>query len=172
MAFGFVVLLVACDEDGGRDADDGGQGSERDSGRPEPRFAVEIGTPSPRGDLGFVTLEKGGDVALDTFGQGGTHAELAVRAIGFGNRAFVDVTLENLSTGATVATLPSSRPQLLICREQPEGACDYMPIYVMTGGLAEPSEKDGLRIRVIADVRGEGGDEASASRECVLRKVF
>jgi len=164
-----AVLLAACGEDGGGDDGDGGG---RDSGRSKPRFAVEIGTPSPSGDLGFVPLEDGGDISLNTFGQGGTHAELAVRAIGFGNKAFVDVTLENLDSGATVATLPSSRPQLLICREKPQGACDMLPIYVMTGGLAEPSQKDGLRIRVIADVHGEGGDEATASREGVLRKVF
>jgi hypothetical protein len=166
-----AVLLAACGDDSNGSDDPDGDGG-RDSGPAKPRLAVEIGTPSPKGDLGFVALEDGGDIPLNTFGQGGTHAELAVRAIGFGNKAFVDITLENLDSGATVGSLPSSRPQLLICRETPKGACDMLPFYVMTGGLAEPSQKDGLRIRVIAEVHTEGGDEASASREGVLRKVF
>ncbi|HMI93280.1 MAG TPA: hypothetical protein VK509_18040 [Polyangiales bacterium] len=170
VTFVCAVLLAACgdDGDGDNEGDDGG----RDSGPAKPRLTVEIGTPSPKGDLGFVALEEGGDIPLNTFGQGGTHAELAVRAIGFGNKAFVDLTLENLDSGATVGSLPSSRPQLLICRETPKGACDMLPFYVMTGGLAEPSQKDGLRIRVIADVHTEDGEEASTSREGVLRKVF
>jgi hypothetical protein len=166
--FAVAVVLVACGDDDDRDHEDGG----RDSGPPKPRFAAEIGTPSPVGNLDFVPLEDGGDIALNTFGQGGTHAELAVRALGFGNKAFIDVVLENLDSGARVGTLPSSRPQLLICREEPKEACDYLPIFVMTGGLAEPSKKDGLRIRVIATVRNMDGDEAVADREGVLRKVF
>jgi hypothetical protein len=156
------------DGDGDHSAEDGG--SERDSGAAQ--LAAEIGTPDPSGNLDFVPLDEGADIPLGTFGQGGTHAELAVRCIGFGNKAFVDVTLENLSSGATVSTLPSSRPQLLVCRDMPANACDMLPIYVMTGGLADPSEKDGLRIRVTANVRGENSGEASVSREGVLRKDF
>src|SRR5262245_4562154 len=68
-------------------------GGPRDSGKPEVRLAVEIGKPDPSGNLDFVPLADGDDIALGTFGQGGTHAVLAVRAIGFGNKAFVDVTL-------------------------------------------------------------------------------
>jgi hypothetical protein len=164
-----VLLLAGCgNSDGDADDDDGGSG--RDAAQAE--LAAEIGTPDPSGNLDFVPLDEGGDIPLGTFGQGGTHAELAVRCIGFGNKAFVDVTLENLSSGKTVSTLPSSRPQLLVCRDEPAGACDMLPIYVMTGGLADPSEKDGLRIRVTANVRGETSGEASTSREGVLRKDF
>jgi hypothetical protein len=162
----------ACSEDGGEHERDDAGPDASDSSKPMAKLAVEVGTPDPSGNLDFVPLEDGGDIALGTFGQGGTHAVLAVRCLGFGNKAFVDVTLENLDSGATVSTLPSSRPQLLVCREQPKGACDMLPIYVMTGGLADPSEKDGLRIRVIADVHSEAGDEASGSREGVLRKDF
>ena len=173
LGLALALASFACcdDDDGPRERRDGG-GSREDSGQGETRLEVEIGTPDPSGNLDFVPLEDGGDISLGTFGQGGTHAVLAVRCLGFGNKAFVNVTLENLGSGATVSTLPSSRPQLLVCREQPKGACDMLPIYVMTGGLADPSEKDGLRIRVTADVHTEAGDEASGSREGVLRKDF
>ena len=172
-----VVLMLgaalgACDESNGDPRGKDGGPHDTDSGGRKRKLSVEIGKPSPAGDLEFVPLDEGDDIALGTFGQGGTHAVLAVRCIGFGNKAFVDVSLENLGSGATVGTLPSSRPQLLICREEPEGACDMLPIYVMTGGLAEPNEKDGLRIRVTADVHNEQGDEASGSREGILRKDF
>jgi hypothetical protein len=169
IAWVLAVLLLGC---GGGDDDDDGQGDKPVPDAGPPMLAVEIGTPDPSGNLDFVPLEDGADIPLGTFGQGGTHAELAVRCIGFGNKAFVDVTLENLSSGAMVSTLPSSRPQLLVCREQPSNACDMLPLYVMTGGLADPSEKDGLRIRVTATVRGVDGEEASGSREGVLRKAF
>lgn len=163
--------LAGCEDDGQAASKDSGL-EDSDAGKPRPKRQVVLGTPSPAGDLEFVRLEDGGDIALGTFGQGGTHATLAVRCIGFGTKAFVDVMLENLDSGETVRTLPSSRPQLLIPREEPEGAADMLPIYVMTGGLADPSEKDGLRIRVTADVRNPQGDEGRAVREGVLRKDF
>lgn len=167
LAYLLLLVLAACGNSGDDDTD-GGSG--RDAATV--KLAAEIGTPSPSGNLDFVPLDDGGDIELATFGQGGTHAILAVRCIGFGNKAFVVVTLENLTSGAMVSTLPSSRPQLLICRDTPEGACDMLPINVMTGGLAAPEEKDGLRIRVTAKVRGEKSGEATATREGVLRKNF
>jgi len=152
-------------------SDDDSAADDRDGGRGE-ALRVIVGTPSPAGDLKFIPLEQGGDIPLGTFGQGGTHAELAVRCVGFGNQAFVDVTVLNVESGSAVRTLPSSRPQLLICRQDPAGACDLLPLYVMTGGLADPSEKDGLRVRVSADVHSPDGQHASASQEGILRKDF
>lgn len=128
---------------------------------------VLIGVPD---GLDFVPLEDGGDVPLETFGQGGTHARLAVRCIDLGDSAFVDVTLENLESGETVMTVPSNKPMLLLCRE--DGPCDALPVLVMTGGLADPDEKDGLAIRITADVHNEAGASASASVEAVLRQQF
>ena len=166
-----ALACGACDDSGEAAGKDSGP-ADSDAGKPKPKRKVLIGTPSPEGDLPFRPLEAGGDIALGTFGQGGTHATLAVRCIGFGTKAFVDVMLENLDSGETVRTLPSSRPQLLIPRDEPAGAADMLPIYVMTGGLADPSEKDGLRIRVTAEVQNPQGDEGSASREGILRKNF
>jgi hypothetical protein len=163
-----LLLLATCGNSGDDDTGDGGSGRDASTAK----LVAELGTPDPSGNLDFVPLDDGGDIELGTFGQGGTHAILAVRCIGFGNKAFVDVTLENLSSGAMVSTLPSSRPQLLVCRDEPEGACDMLPIFVMTGGLAAPEEKDGLHIRVTAKVRGEKSGEATATREGVLRKNF
>jgi hypothetical protein len=166
-----LLGLAACGNSGDDDTGDGADsGSGRDASTT--KLSAEIGTPDPSGNLDFVPLDDGGDIELGTFGQGGTHAILAVRCVGFGNKAFVVVTLENLTSGAMVSTLPSSRPQLLICRDTPKGACDMLPINVMTGGLAAPEEKDGLRIRVTAKVRGEKSGEATATSEGVLRKSF
>jgi hypothetical protein len=138
------------------------------------KVEVQIGTPDPMTGLDFVRLMSGGDIALETFGQGGTHATVAVRCIGFGGKAFVDVTVENLDSdsGAQVMTVPSVRPQLLLCRDKAMEICDLLPIHVMTGGLADPDKKDGLPVRVTATVHNEAGLMASASEDGVLRKSF
>ena len=139
----------------------GGQGSE-----PE----LIIGTPDPEDELAFVPLEDGDDIPLQTFGQGGTHALLALRCIGLGQEVFTTVTLENAETGASESTPPSARPMLLICRDEAETVCDLIPMFVLTGGIAAPEEKDGLAIRVVADAHNAAGLEASASLEGVLRR--
>jgi len=135
-------------------------------------LSVAIGVPGEPTGLEFAPLASGGDIDLESFGQGGTHANLAVRTIGFGKQAFVDVTLENLATGKTVHTVPSSRPQLLLCRDAANCVCDLLPLNVMTGGLAECAEKDGLMIRVTAKVHNEAGLMAEASHDGVLRKAY
>lgn len=151
--FSLVVLTAACLETNG----------------PAPEgLGVEIGVPDEVTGLEFVPLEQGGAVPLESFGQGGTHASLAVRCVGFGNRAFVDVTIENLNTGETVMTQPASRPPLLLCRA--EDTCDLIPLHVLTGGLADPDEKEGLPIRITAVVHNEDGLMASASAEGVLTR--
>lgn len=150
-------------DDGGTDSDAG-----RDAGMPVAPEVI-IGIPGDPDGLEFVPLEAGGDIALETFGQGGTHAELAVRAVGFGRRAYIVVTLENLASGETVMSPEPARPQLLLCRDEADTTCDLIPFLVLTGGLADPSEKDGLRILVTAEARNDDGVEGSASIEGVLR---
>lgn len=135
----------------------------------EPALAVQIGMRRDARDNTFVALEPGGDIHMGTFGQGGTHAELAVRCIGLGNRAFVTVTLENLRDSTVIMHPPTSRPQLLRCVPDPVGACDLLPIYFMTGGLATPPEKDGLPVLVRATCLNEAGDQATTSIDGVLR---
>lgn len=149
------LALVACSGSG---ADEVGEGDEP---------WVDIGLSAGEGGLGFERLEAGGEVPLFTFGQGGTHALLAIRCAGFGSRAFVNVTITNLQTGTQVQSTPSSSPQLLICRE-PE-VCDLVPFLVMTGGLTEPGqERDGLRVRVEAEAHNVAGARAREEREGVL----
>lgn len=128
-----------------------------------------IGTPDPEDDLEFLPLEDGDDIPLQTFGQGGTHALLALRCIGLGQEVFTKVTLENAETGASESTPESTRPMLLLCRDESETVCDLIPLFALTGGIAEPAKKDGLRIRVIAEAHNEAGREASAVIEGVLR---
>jgi hypothetical protein len=159
-----LAALGACDSSTSEPRDAG-----PDTGACD-ELSVEIGLRDER--LRFHALESGGDIPLETFGQGGTHATIAVRTRGFGKLAFVDVELENLSTGETVMTVPSSRPQLLLCRDAADCVCDLVPLHVMTGGLAEPDQKDGLRVRVTAEVRTEQGLTAVGSQEGVLRKAF
>ena len=132
---------------------------------------VEVGLSGGVGELEFVALEPGGDIPLETFGQGGTHATVAVRARGLGtNVAFFDVTVENARTRAVVMTVPSSRPQLWICDDARE-VCDQVSVHVMTGGLAPVGieNRDGLEVIVHAQVRDETGRRGSGSQEGVLR---
>jgi len=137
-----------------------------DAGTP---LSVQIGARRAAGDNTFVPLEAGGDIHLGTLGQGGTHAELAVRCIGFGKRVFVSLALENLRDHTRLMYPATSRPQLLRCVEDPPGACDLLPIYFMTGGLAAPDAKDGLPVRVEASCRNEAGQMAETQIEGVLR---
>jgi hypothetical protein len=83
--------------------------------------------------------------------------------------------VENLDEGdggPHVMTAPSTRPQLLLCRDKAMRVCDLLPIHVMTGGLADPTKKDGLAVRVTATVHNEAGKMASASQDGVLRQNF
>jgi hypothetical protein len=92
---------------------------------------------------------------------------IGVRCTGFGNRAFVSATLENLETGKVVSEPPPARPQLLYCGE--EGGCDLVPYLVHATGIAELDvDRDDLPARLTAKVETEGGPSASASREVVL----
>jgi hypothetical protein len=134
---------------------------------------VEIGTPGGDDGLDFIPLEPGGDIKLETFGQGGTHATVAVRAYDMGtNRAFLDVSVENALTGKTVSTIPRRVPELWTC-DDARHICDMLPLHVMTPRLTEdPADKDGLVVRVTAVVRVEDGPSGEGSQEGVLRKAF
>jgi hypothetical protein len=163
----FCVALAAS----GCDSDECGHGDIAGDGAPGDAIEVEIGTPGGVGELEFIPLSEGGDIPLETFGQGGTHATVAVRARGLGtNVAFFDVSVENRETGDIVMTVPSSRPQLWICDEARE-VCDQLPVHVMTGGLAEPGieNRDGLRVIVSAVVRDERGRTGRGSEEGTLQ---
>lgn len=140
-----------------------------DAAPDETATEVVIGVPGGEDDLEFIPLQPGDEVQLQTFGQGGTHAIVAVRCIGFGSSAFVEVTIENLETGAVVvAKTPQTRPRPLICRE--ENVCDLLPFLVMTSGLTEADEdKNGLRVEIRAEVRNEAGLTGTGSQQAVLR---
>jgi hypothetical protein len=147
------LALVAC------------SGDEQDANADEPW--VDIGLSAGEGGLGFERLEAGSEVPLLTFGQGGTHALLAIRCGGLGSRAFVNVTITNLRAGTQVQSAPSPSPQLLICREP--DVCDLVPFLVMTGGLTEPGEeRNGLPVRIEAEAHNVDGARARVEREAVL----
>ena len=91
------------------------------------------------------------------------HLLLAVRCIGFGNRAWVALTLTNLVSSSDVLSPAPARPQLLLCEGQ---TCDLVPILAMAAGLTEPgAERNGLPVRITALVHNQDGLAASGSQE-------
>jgi hypothetical protein len=132
---------------------------------PEPW--VDIGVPGGEDGLEFVPLEPGASIPLETFGQGGTHALLAVRTSGLGNRAFIGITITNAATGDAVSAPPGPSPRLLLCRN-PE-LCDLLPLLVMTGGLVPPgTARDGLNVHLRVEAASPDGASASVERDAVL----
>ncbi len=128
--------------------------------------SVELGVPAGDDGLGFAPLNDGDVLNLQTFGQGGTHVLVAVRCTGFGNRAFVSATLENLLTGKVVAEPAPARPQLLYCVS---GTCDLVPYLVHASGIAETDEgRDELEVELEAQVQSESGTHAQTARQVVL----
>lgn len=140
---------------------------EGDEAPPELTPWVDVGLTSGEDGLDFATLVPGGTVPLHTFGQGGTHALLAVRCSGLGERAFVGVTITNVETGDEVSAPPGPTPRLLLPRG--EGVYDLLPLLVMTGGLVAPGEtREGLRVRVAVNASNTAGDAANVEREALL----
>jgi hypothetical protein len=128
---------------------------------------VDVGLPAGEDGLEFVRLEPGAAIPLETFGQGGTHALLAVRTSGLGNRAFIGVTITNAATGDAVSAPPGPSPRLLICRGA--DVCDLLPLLVMTGGLVPPgTDRDGLNVRLRVEAASPDGTSASVERDAVL----
>lgn len=138
------------------------------SEQPEPVSVwVDVGLPGGSDGLQFMALPSGGAVPLQTFGQGGTHALLAVRTNGLGDRAFVSVIIRNTATGAEVSAPAGASPRLLACQDT--GECDLLPLLVMTGGLVAPGQtRDGLAVLVRVDATGAEGASASVEREARL----
>ena len=62
-----------------------------------------------------------------------------------------------MDKGSVISSVKMTRPQLLLCRDDEQRVCDDLPLNVMTGGLADPDEKDGLHIRITAKVRSPKG---------------
>lgn len=129
--------------------------------------SVDIGLSSGPDGLDFEHLEPGGSVPLYTFGQGGTHALLAVRCRGLGDRAFVTVTITNPADGRSVSAPAGQSPRLLACSTN--GACDLLPLLVMTGGLVPPgTDREGLAVVIRADASNLDGAAASDERAAFL----
>jgi hypothetical protein len=141
--------------------DDGGAGT---GGASVTR--VQLGIPGGPDGLDFTELEDGSVLHLETFGQGGTHVLLAVRCIGFGTRAFVELRAKNLVDGTELVAPAPARPQLLFCEGED---CDLVPITVMMGGIApSDAERDGLPIELTANVHNVAGVTGSDSRRAQL----
>ncbi len=153
-----------------------GCSGEPERGTPEPpaELWVDVGLTAGEDGLDFVSLEPGGVIPLHTFGQGGTHALMAVRCSGLGDRAFIGVTLTHVVSGKAVTAPPTPDPRLLVPRAG--GVYDLLPILVMTGGLlttggglrppGEPVAELPVRVRVeAANVEGES---TSVERDAIL----
>jgi hypothetical protein len=152
-----VSLAIAC---GSSDSDDPAEGV----------VSVDVGVTGGPDGLDFVALEPGGEISLHTFGQGGTHALLAVRCIGMGNRAFVSVVITNLETGREASAPAGTSPRLLLCED--EWTCDLLPLLIMTGGLVADSDGTAIPVRISAEAQNADGIGASVEREAVLSTVL
>jgi hypothetical protein len=150
-----LVCASACS--GPRDASSGGPA----------QASVDVGVSSGPDGLEFEHLEPGGSVPLYTFGQGGTHALLAVRCVGLGERAFVAISISNPADGRSVSAPAGQSPRLLACNEH--GSCDLLPLLVMTGGLVPPgTDRDGLPVVIRVDASNLEGVAASIERDAFL----
>lgn len=131
---------------------------------PQGAASVAIGVPSGPDGLDFAPLEAGSEVRLQSFGQGGTHLLLGARCVGFGNRAFVGVLLENLRTGVTMSSPPPALAQLLYCHD--DVGCDLVPLLAMASGLTQPGEeRDGLPVNIHLEARANTGTTAIATAD-------
>lgn len=150
-----AIVLLACSP-----------GSENVRPAP-PEVSLDLGVSSGPDGLDFQHLEPGGAVPLYTFGQGGTHALLAVRCSGLGERAFVAITITNPADGRQVSAPAGQSPRLLACTSA--RACDLLPLLVMTGGLVAPgTDRDGLAVVIRADASNLEGMSASVERDALL----
>jgi hypothetical protein len=131
------------------------------------QVSVDLGLSGGPDGLQFEHLEPGGSVPLYTFGQGGTHALLAVRCMGLGERAFVAITISNPADGRSVSAPAGQSPRLLAC--DADGSCDLLPLLVMTGGLVPPgTDRDGLAVVIRADASNLEGVATSVERDAFL----
>lgn len=134
---------------------------------PNDNVSVAIGVPGGADGLEFAPLAEGSELRLQSFGQGGTHVLLGVRCIGFGNRAFVDIMLENLRTGATMGSPAPAQGQLLYCHD--DVGCDLVPVLALASGLTLPGEeRDGLPVKISVEAHSNSGASASANVDVVL----
>jgi hypothetical protein len=131
------------------------------------QVSVDLGLSGGPDGLQFEHLEPGGSVPLYTFGQGGTHALLAVRCMGLGERACVAITISNPADGRSVSAPAGQSPRLLAC--DADGSCDLLPLLVMTGGLVPPgTDRDGLAVVIRADASNLEGVATSVERDAFL----
>jgi hypothetical protein len=127
---------------------------------------VELGVPGGADALDFAPLEDGAVLPLETFGQGGTHVLLGVRCVGFGQRAFVSLRVQNLLSGTELIAPAPAHPQLLFCEGD---VCDLVPITMMMGGIAEnDADRDGLALAITAEVHNLAGMTGMASARATL----
>lgn len=159
IAAGLAASLGAAGCDGGAAAAPADAGSSA--------VSVDVGVAGGADGLDFVALEPGGEIALHTFGQGGTHALLAVRCIGLGRRAFVSVAITNVATGRESVAPAGTSPRLLLCDEEGR-TCDLLPLLLMTGALTADSPGTSVPVLVSAEAHNADGLGASVEREAVL----
>src|SRR6478609_2448235 len=160
-----ALIGCACSSDA-RAAGESAGGSGGSAGSSNPQGQVELGVPSGPDSLDFAPLEDGTVLRLETFGQGGTHVLLGVRCVGFGQRAFVSLSVRNLSDCTELVAPAPARPQLLFCNGD---VCDLVPITMMMGGIAaNDADRDGLAIEISAEVHNTAGVTGSASAQDTL----
>jgi hypothetical protein len=163
MIIGITLLSCAC---GSPSAGPGPHDGSGGAGGASAAGQVELGVPGGPDSLDFVPLDDGQVLNLETFGQGGTHVLLGVRCVGFGQRAFVSLRVQNMVDGTELVAPAPARPQLLFCDGD---VCDLVPITMMMGGIAaNDAQRDGLAIKISAEVHNDAGLTGQCSRQATL----
>lgn len=93
---------------------------------------------------------------------------LGIRSIGFGNRAYTNITLRNLRSETELESPAPPRPQLYYCDDD-FFVCDLVPITVMASGIAKSNEeRDGLPIEIEVEVHNDAGARATTTKRATL----
>ena len=156
--------MSAVDASPGQDA---GTPGRSDAEAPQGPPVVEIGVPDAQAGLDFEPLPPGGEIFFSGGGQGGLLIQLALRCMNLGDAAFIELRVVDLESGTEAVRQPWPEPDALTCSD--DGTCTYLPALVGVGVLGDPSELDGMRVRIEAELTSPSGALGSAQTEAILR---
>lgn len=128
---------------------------------------VELGIPDKETRRIFLPLEPGGDVFYFKGLQVEEFVMLAIRVRQTQPEAFVEVSVENVNTGAIASQPAAEVPDPLDCTD--DGWCSMVPVLLPARMLGALSELNDIPLKVQCKVWRKGGPEGEAHVEAVLR---
>jgi hypothetical protein len=137
-----------------------------DARAPEP-MEIEIGIPDKETRRQFLPLEQGGDVFYFKGLQIEEFVMLAIRIKQTEPEAFVEVTVENVETGATASQPAAELPDPLDCTS--DGWCTLAPVLLPARELGALTEINDARLKLHCKAWRDDGARGEANAEGVLR---